>query len=57
MGQYSAWCMLLHTVGSALEGDECIQMIEILGVIAALSVIWTLQHISGSVYFIYCSKK
>lgn len=57
MGQYSAWRMLLHTVGSALGGVVCIPMIDALGAFASLALVGSMQLISGVVYFVFCRKQ
>ena len=56
ISQYTAWRMLLNTLGSALAGLVCIPMMELLGGITAFIIIGIMQLISGGTYFM-CIKK
>ena len=57
IGQYSAWRMLLHTLGGAMAGVLCIPMIDKLGVVPSLTIIGLMQLVSGGVYFIKAKNK
>ncbi len=56
IGQYTAWRMMLNTLGSALSGIMCIPMLEIFGGTPAFAIIGVMQLLSGGAYFL-CMKK
>ena len=56
MSQYTAWRMMLNTLGGALAGMICIPMLELLGGIPAFIITGAMQLISGTAYFV-CMKK
>lgn len=53
IGQYSAWRMVLHTLGTALGGIAVPYMLELFGAYATLIVAGAFQAISGFVYYWY----
>lgn len=59
VGEYSAWRMLLHTLGSAIAGMACIPMFEAVGGVAVLTAVGGMQLISGIIYYgvEYCADK
>ena len=56
IGQYSAWRMMLHTLGGAIAGVLCVPMIDTLGVGLTLAIIGLMQFVSGGIYCIYALK-
>ncbi len=55
-GQYSAWRMMLHTLGSAIGSGVIIRILNALGGIPALIIAGGCQLISGIVYYVYLKK-
>lgn len=55
IGQYSAWRMMLNTLGTAIAGFVCIPMIDIMGVMATFIIAGLMQFASGISYFL-CMK-
>lgn len=53
IGQYSAWRMVLHTLGTALGGIAVPYMIDIFGALMTLIIAGIFQVISGFVYYWY----
>ncbi len=53
IGQYSAWRMVLHTLGTALGGIAVPYMLDIFGAFITLAVAGAFQAISGFVYYWY----
>ncbi len=53
MGQYTAWRMLFHTLGSSLSGFLCVPMLDVLGPIPTMLISGGLQLVSGIVYYFY----
>lgn len=55
-GQYSAWRMLLHTLGASLSGFVCIPLFNLIGVMPTMILTGLLQLVCGVGYFIYLRK-
>ena len=55
-GQFSAWRMLLHTLGSSLAGFVCIPLFNLIGVSATMILSGLLQLVCGAGYFFYLRK-
>lgn len=53
IGQYSAWRMVLHTLGWALGGVAVPYMMKLFGAYGTLIIAGALQAVSGFVYFWY----
>ena len=53
IGQYSAWRMVLHTLGTALGGIAVPYMLDFFGAFMTLVVAGLFQIVSGAVYFWY----
>lgn len=53
IGQYSAWRMVLHTLGTALGGIAVPYMLDIFGALTTLIIAGAFQVISGFVYYWY----
>lgn len=55
-GQFSAWRMLLNTLGSSLAGFVCIPLFNLIGVLPTMITAGTLQLVCGAGYFFYLRK-
>lgn len=55
-GQYSAWRMMLHTLGTAIGSGVVIKMFNAIGGLSTLIIAGACQLISGIVYYIYLKK-
>lgn len=53
IGQYSAWRMVLHTLGTALGGIAVPYLMSALGAVGTLIFAGALQAMSGAVYYWY----
>ena len=53
IGQYSAWRMVLHTLGTALGGIAVPYLMSFFGAVGTLIFAGALQAMSGAVYFWY----
>ncbi len=53
IGQYSAWRMVLHTLGTALGGIAVPYMMDFFGAFATLVIAGVFQALSGFVYYWY----
>ena len=53
IGQYSAWRMVLHTLGTALGGIAVPYLMSALGAVGTLILAGALQAMSGAVYYWY----
>lgn len=53
IGQYSAWRMVLHTLGTALGGMAVPYMMDIFGAFTTLVIAGAMQALSGFVYYWY----
>lgn len=53
IGQYSAWRMVLHTLGTALGGIAVTGMISLMGTVMTLVAAGLCQALSGAVYWAY----
>ena len=56
IGQYTAWRMLLFTMGSAISGSMFIKLIDFCGVYTAFTIAGAMQLISGMAYFVYAVR-
>lgn len=55
-GQFSAWRMLLNTLGSSLAGFVCIPLFNLIGVLPTMITAGALQLVCGAGYFFYLLK-
>ena len=55
-GQFSAWRMLLHTLGTSLAGFVCIPLFNLVGVIPTMIGAGLLQLVCGAGYFFFLKK-
>lgn len=55
-GQYSAWRMMLHTLGTAIGSGIIIKMFDAIGGLPTLIVAGLCQLVSGIVYYVYLKK-
>lgn len=56
MGQYTAWRMLFHTLGSSIAGFLCVPMLDLFGPFVAMIISGGLQLLSGIVYYFYIKQ-
>lgn len=55
-GQFSAWRMLLHTLGTSLSGFVCIPLFNLIGVTPTMIVAGLLMLVCGVGYFLFLRK-